>query len=668
MVWRRRLWCCRPWGSDCGWWSVWDWGICRRVGSGCSGRGLGVGALGLFALAAGSAGLIIRELWVAVLVLGAVLGLVRARTLVDGQGEDFAPTEDSSASLSDVSKSNTVDPPSHALWRWAWLLLVPTVVLAVLAAAHAPGFLWAEEGYGYDVLEYHLQMPKEYYHAGAISYAPHNVYANFPAQVEMLYLYSMVLLDSDVDAGIACHFVHVAFGVLAVVAAWVVGRDRSKLAGMVAALALGSCGWLVYLSGLAYVELGLIFFGLSAAGVLLFVFDGGAEVTAERRTATRLLLVAGLLAGFACGCKYTAVPMVAAPLGMVVLLLPGRTWKQRATAVVVYGVGVLIAFGPWLVKNAAYTGNPVFPLANSVFEATPLGWSEAATQQWDAGHTFHAEENALATRLKTAWAHLPADEDQRVGLLMLLLGPLGLLARRRSRADGVLLLVLVVQLLVWIFATHVYARFAVVLLIPLTLLASRAWGEVETERGVQKLPRSNGVAIRSHWRPVLIAVALLVGVAANLYFARRMYAREGIGGAGAGWYVEGKVPGFEYYGYVNRQLPPDAQVLLVGEARPFYFEKPVDYSVVFNRSPLSEALDASTSPADLATLLRERGYTHVLVNWVEVRRLASTYGYDPRITPSLFTMLESQGWRCVQRFAHPNPHATEPYVDVYAVR
>ena len=56
-------------------------------------------------------------------------------------------------------------------WRCSWGRCCPTI--------------------DFDVLEYHLQGPKEYYQAGRIAYLPHNVYTNMPFGVEMLHLLGM---------------------------------------------------------------------------------------------------------------------------------------------------------------------------------------------------------------------------------------------------------------------------------------------------------------------------------------------------------------------------------------------------------------------------------------------------------------------------------------------
>ena len=98
--------------------------------------------------------------------------------------------------------------------RHLWLVAAPFVSLALLAASDAPGFIWQEEGFGYDVLEYHLQVPKEYLQEGRIQYLPHNVYANFPANVEMLYLLAMIVLDDVYDVGIVANMIHLMLAAL----------------------------------------------------------------------------------------------------------------------------------------------------------------------------------------------------------------------------------------------------------------------------------------------------------------------------------------------------------------------------------------------------------------------------------------------------------------------
>ena len=55
----------------------------------------------------------------------------------------------------------------------------------------------------FDVLEYHLEGPKEYYQAGRIAFLPHNVYTSMPFGVEMLHLAAMEVMGDWWWGGLA---------------------------------------------------------------------------------------------------------------------------------------------------------------------------------------------------------------------------------------------------------------------------------------------------------------------------------------------------------------------------------------------------------------------------------------------------------------------------------
>lgn len=643
---------------------------------------LGVGVTGLFVLALGMLGAFRRNaalVLLAIMAAGGVL-LIRSRKY-------SRRTEN----------SEDAPPPSPAILdsRLLWVLF-PFLTLGLLAATNAPGFLWQEEGWGYDILEYHLQIPKEYLLRGGIEYLPHNVYANFPSQVEMLYLLLMTVLDSTVDAGTVCNMVHLCLGGLAVFAGWTIARDWSPGAGAAAAVLLGSAGWVSYLGGLAYVELGMLFFGTTAVGALLAAMraerpSAESEVNTKQalhatpqqdhslpdkerqyiergRTGDnpvphtkagrhdpmadsgRMLLLSGVLAGWACGCKYTAVPMIALPIVLVVAVMVRGSMPVRVGRVAIWSVGCVAALSPWLIKNFVYTGNPVFPLANGVFRAAPEGFGPEETAHWDAGHAPKTEERSLGARAQMLWSHVLADRDQRFGPAVFIIALLGLrrglwrtacrtssgagctgykpaphidaLPNRQAaasswgRIDAALWLMFAVQFVVWIGFTHLFARFAVVWLIPLALLGGRAM-----------------VTARSTAMHRVMVVLVVLGAGWNFAFAARLHHRENPGGIPAVLMYSGEIPGFEYYGVVNQELPADARVMLVGEARAFYFQRPVEYWTAFNRNPFLEQIAAGKSGGELIDWLREREVTHVLVHWTEIERIASTYGFAPTVSP-----------------------------------
>ena len=192
----------------------------------------------------------------------------------------------------------------------------------------------------------------------------------------------------------------------------------------------------------------------------------------------------------------------------------------------------------------------------------------------------------------------------------------------------------------WLTVTHLYARFAVPMLIPLILLAGRA-------------TISRCMSLRSPF-----AIVLFVGAVLNSFFAYQLYARHterdgerfNLEGATHA-FTDGLLDSEAHVGYVNSELPVDAHVLLVGDARAFYFQRRCDYCVVFNRNPFAEAVEDASSPEAVLDWLRKRGYTHVLVHYSEMQRLRGSYGFWESITPSLFEQLVDAGLKGVAQFA-----------------
>ena len=646
------------------------------------GLALGTGLLSLLTLGLGVAGALYSPVFYVLTIAAGIIGLVRLGRILRSTA---------SLSLRHPRREWAFLGAAATRWRWLWLTVVPFAVLGVLAAAVPPGLLWAEEGMGYDVLEYHLQMPREYFEAGRITYAPHNVYANFPANAEMLYLLCMVVRNNVLSGAGMAKMMNLGLAVLCVAAGWLIGRDRSPLTGVVTGVVTAGTGWLVYLAGVAYAENAMLFFGLMTAAVLLRgvslaraaghahppvrragrtpvrapilpgvpadvspsngVVPGSPPSARPNRIAASTkdrpslawLALAGVLAGLSFGCKYTAGPLIVLPLAVLAFAAPASGLRRRLAALGVYGAAACLTMLPWFIKNTAMAGNPVFPLAGEVFTTYPAGWGPEESRHFAECHRSDAE---LGDRLAMLWQYVPADPDQRFGPLLLLLAMSAVVLTLGERPVRLAVVVLGLQVLVWLFATHLYARFAVPMLIPLIILTSAA---VDRSVAVLRGQRAPGFVVGG-----LVAYLVIIGLGWNLGFIGRLYHThlplkggsvqiEGI----PEYFVNGMLRGYEFYKVVNtgEAVPLDAKVLLVGEARAFYFQRKVDYCVVFNRNPFVEAVQAADSDqAQIIEWLREQGYTHVLVNWAEVYRLrASRYGFPKAITENLFVRLTKAG-------------------------
>ena len=577
------------------------------------GAGLGIGVLATLVLALGLAGVLTRLPWLALLVGAGGAGVIRLALLLR-RAPQRAP-------------GPAVETPLRHRASWLWLVACPFAALALLVALVPPGLLWVEEGNAYDVLEYHLQMPREYLESGRIEYAPHNVYANFPACAEMLYLLAMVVGGGPLAGASVAKLINALLALLTVAAAWLAGREAGRTTGVCTGLLAATAGWLTYLSGVAYVENAMLFFAMLSAAAI--VRAGSSRVAKP----LRWIALAGALAGFSAACKYTAVALVVLPLALAVLIGHWPALRRRAVAFGIFALGAVAALSPWMLKNAAFTHNPVFPLAGDVFRDYPEGWSAACRKHFERAHAPGPDQVSIGARFGELWSKVVADDSQRFGPAVFLLALGGLITGRGRRPVVQYGVVLLVQLGLWLGLTHLYARFAVVFLVPLVILGGRFLGELRTP--LQKA----GLLV------------LLGGAVWNLIFLAGLYRTHLYTDAGRisiegtpGVFTTGRMPGHRHLSVINDELPEGSKLLLVGEARAFYFLGDVSYCTVFNRNPFVEAVEAATDASDVGAWLTAHGYTHVYVGWSEIGRLRrSRYGFSAAITPDRFERLTTAG-------------------------
>lgn len=559
----------------------------------------------MLALGLGSAGVLNGVVgWVTV-VTGWLLGLARLMALLrvgSGRLASHAPRPE----------------------RWLLLLLVVPMVVGMFAATLPPGVLWAGENRAYDVLEYHLQAPREYFDAGRVHFLPHNVYASFPQQMEMLYLLLMHMTGGPLAGALPAQFCHLLLAALTVVALCV--WTPSGWPRLTVALVAGAMPWLAYLGSLAYVEMGMLFFAAVAAGL------ASERLREAEDRDWRLPLAVGLCAGLAGGCKYTALVLVAVALAgaWLVTMRGGAAVRGRRAALL--GAGVLVAFSPWLIRNAACTGNPVYPFAYGWFGGA--AWSVEQNEQWARGHRLPEGQDTAMNRLRTVGTDLLA--APMFGRALFVLAVLGLIVGRDRPAcfAGVWL---VLSVLLWMTLTHMPPRFAVPAIVPAALLAGRAAG-VGTLRPARVI-RAAAVVIA-----VAGALAGSLKLAALLraelrYWSRFEYPLTAL---------VGETELVRQAQLLNHcpGIPAGARVWLVGESRAFYLPPGVHYTVVFSRDAwLTYA--ATRSAGEAVGWLRTQGVGYVVFSWDEIGRLRTTYGFPAWVTPEWVRSCVAAGLRRV---------------------
>lgn len=512
--------------------------------------------------------------------------------------------------------------------RWPTLVVVAPVALLIGACTVAPGVLWSGENRGYDVLEYHLQLPREWLERGAMIALPHNAYSYLPNLFETAFLHLGQWRGSMLDVCHAAQLLHAAMALLTAAAIAEIVRCgvRNSYRPMPLSGATGSevalpgapfaviagiylaVPWTIVTGSMAYNEQAVMAFG----AVAMMVSLEGDRWDEEGFPHFRRGVAVGLLCGLATLCKLSAVGMIAIPVAVMLVIQSPGGWRTRAARAGGFAMAFGMVVGLWGLRNFTWTGNPLFPMAMQWLGAGH--WTEQQAQRF-AEHL--APTLPLVQRIQRLLSSDFGLAHQQFGYLVwpaaLLGAAIGLRRRAYRRYTAAVLVMTAVQLSFWLFFTHLQSRFLIPLLLPASMLIGSAIEAV----------RFRGMAMGMATGLVFWLTALGYG---------QYYTKDGQ----AALFIDG-VPLYrdwvEPYRTVNA-LPPGSKVYSEGFSTPFYVVTPMTYHTVWDSSPLGPALRRG-GPAEAARWLRREGYSHALIDWGMLGRWmkAGNYGYDPSISP-----------------------------------
>jgi len=469
--------------------------------------------------------------------------------------------------------------------QWLWLLMVPTAAMSLVAAAVVPGVLWGDEPHGYDVLEYHLQVPREWYELGRIVPLKHNVFSYFPFNVEMHYLLAMHLRGGPWAGMYLAQLMHLAFIATAIVAIYGVVKElASPQAAIASAVLAAAAPWMTMLGSVAYNEGGLLLFGTLSIGWTLLA------VRSEHRA--RPMALAGALAGFACGAKLTAAAMVLASVPPAIVIAQCTRPLRAIRSAAVFLLCGIVTFSPWLIRNAIWTGNPVFPEATGLLGRGPF--TQVQQQRWIRAHSPREDQKSLPARLR-AFAEQNL-MDWRYGYAVLPVGLVAAALRPRRPETLALSVVLMANTVVWLCFTHLQGRFFI-LSIPLVAILT-------------------GLVEPVWWRWVVIGAALIAAGTGPVQLSPRVLRASALIGLEDYRPILPEVAGGEV-------LDGDCPVILVGDAQAFRYPVPMSrlrYRTVFDLDagpdqPVIDAWIGQEAPREAI----------IIVDPASLRRFARTY-------------------------------------------
>jgi hypothetical protein len=512
--------------------------------------------------------------------------------------------------------------PQDKLEQGLWLTILVLLGLGILGAFAPPS--------AQDALVYHLVVPKAYITANAPVQLPYNMFSYFPAAMEMLFLYGLLLGNSSIAT-----LFHSSFGLMTLLALAVLAQECGlrRRATLLAALSLLSVPTFWMELSWAYVDLTVTFL---VTIILVLVL----RYRRDYRTplARYWLVWMGFGLGALLSVKLTALAVMAFTTLLCLIILAEKKEKTWTLALETLALPLIIAAlvsSLWFVRNFYFTGNPFYPLLLNWFPSDLPGWDTARANQYlvyvhlSFGGVNKTWLDYLLTFFKLAFLarYESAQYYQGVlGMFFLLLLVVPWFWRQLTRQIHYLLVFILFFYLFWLLISQqvrfilpmlpvaAVAIFSLELVLE-NLIARRALLASTTSIAP---PATDPPPSRLRLLPQSIAVCSLLVTAINItnigfFFEEFKYWSLFTGSYNHQLFLQRKFDYFRAYEYLNQLPPQSARVFLIDMSnQTYYLQQPAISDSVFEDYTIHRIVKQSTSTIDIREALRYMQITHLM--------------------------------------------------------
>jgi len=476
----------------------------------------------------------------------------------------------------------------------------------------------------YDALVYHLPLAAAYAREGKIFAVEHLLFTHFPQNAEMLYTLAL-LLGSD---SLAQMFTWLG----AFLSAWWIfemgKREVPTTVALLACFLTTTHTAVMLLAPTAYVEC-LVMLWITASVLSFLRWRGRAQVENYPRG---WLALSGVFAGFGVGTKYTAgiTPIL---LGTYLIGRWARArWGRRSESgtaldrmkdAAFFGGAAASAAAPWLLKNAVFVGNPVFPFLYRALPPRGVDWNAQSAQRYFEIMTEYGQHAGTFFSDFLKFPFLVLLSPQKFGGGMDVLGdygwaliflalPAAVWAGWKNRYLRWMLAYCAGHWAIW-YGTGVVLRFLVPLVPILSLL---------TAHGLYKLREVCGRSSRA-----LLAAGVAAIIFLNLGFFLYTHAVVDslsvlVGLKSRQQHLSQLLDYYACANYARESVSPAEKILIAGEQRGYYVVQPHVATTVMAPNRFVRAANEAASAEDLGRRLKtESGFSHLMIVPREAHRL-----------------------------------------------
>lgn len=477
------------------------------------------------------------------------------------------------------------------------ILLVPLLIFLILNLFYVlfpPSF--------YDSMSYHLAVPNFYILKGGMVPWPGNFYSNLPLNGEMIFMFS--LLGGSVYIPKLISFASGIF-ILVLLFSWSRNflKGKNRILPVILFLSIPQVSFLFSSSKTDII--GMLFL---LSGARFFI--GSLNSINDKKK----LLLSGIFLGLAIGTKYIFA-FYAAGFFISVIILKGICLKRKVFVLSFISLIILLTLSPWFVKNIVFTGNPVYPYMNEIFENKDWGPGQATELSGVVRGGEKGIIEFLVYPFKIFFSPYKFGMTAVWGLLFLVFLPALLFIKKEKRLVLLTGLALIPIILMIPFGS-----------VPRYFLASFLFLSLPVSSGIEKSGEKS-VLVRKITIPLLIFLLVF-----NLAHTAGLQEKFSLGFR----YLKGKLSGefkgrdvrylygLPYYRgvqFINKTLERGDKVAFVGEDRTFYLKKDFIANSFLDRNIVLEILRDCTDFSCFLERLQNEGITHIFYSENGVKRL-----------------------------------------------
>jgi hypothetical protein len=470
----------------------------------------------------------------------------------------------------------------------------------------------------YDTLVYHLALPGQYLQAGGMVNIRENIFSFFPQLMQMNCLF-FLLISFELSVKILYFFMAIMSVVALAGLAGDMGADVK-----ISSLLLLTCPLFFLNATRIGAELPLMYFTL----LLIYALAGGGSAA-----------LAGIFAGAAMSVKYTGVLTCVFGAGLMVFLIIRK--KARVRGLLLYLAVSAAVVLPYLIRNGFYTGDFLYPFFTGLFDM------EAGLKMDAAAYVAHVAGFGAPHTLMNLFTTMVdcvarpgiygGDAISPLFLLALLLLPLTDIKKTLLPA-----LFIVYSYLTWFFTGQV-VRFLLPVVPFAAAIAAQAYANTK-------------------FKIKYIAFGALIAAQActALYFGEKFLTPFRLLVSDRPEYIRGNVSYFPAAGFLNTRAGRDGAVLVLGDARTLYIDRPALAYTVFNHRAILDNF-AEMGEDKIMAGFKWYNIRYILINRTELERLKDG-GYA-----DVYALTGTEKFKFILGKYFEKTYS-DPDCDIYAVR